>query len=151
MTKTEITKNDQLVQGDIVEFHFDWIAENVYLRAVQLSMMMTKLENAHKDFELISHSSAGDELILTYKVIASSDMKYYTASVNPALVITSVIVIGGGLFAWLTAGKIYKITQAGGEVFTEITSTATGKLAVSGFTIFLVAIGIYLLFGKVKK
>ena len=143
--KTEITKDTPLTKDDIVEFHFKWLSDNVYFRALQLSAFMTKLENAHKDFELKSHSSAGDELILTYRVKASkSDMVYYTASISPAMVITSVVVIGGGLLAWLTAGKIYKITQSpAGQVLTAGVGVAIPVAALAVLAYFLLKMGVF--------
>ena len=106
MLRTEIDKDELLYPGDVIEMHFnaygpDW----VYLRAAELAMLKWRMEKKNPDYDLISWQVPGDKIIMTFRIIA-----------NPALTagIIAAIVIGGGLLAWLSLDKIYKISSTTG-------------------------------------
>ena len=114
MLRTEISKDELLYPGDVIEMHFkafgpDW----VYFRAAELALLKWRMEQKNPDYELLSWQAPGDKLILTFRILEPKEHgpQMQQASIGTAAVI-AVIVIGGGLFAWLSLDKIYKITDS---------------------------------------
>ena len=114
MLRTEINKDEPLYPGDVIEMHFkafgpDW----VYLRAAELAMLQWRMEKKNPDYDLISWSAPGDKIIMTFRILEPREptQEMQQAGIGTAAVI-AVIVVGGGLFAWLSLDKVYKISQA---------------------------------------
>ena len=131
MLRTEIDKNEPLFPGDVIEMHFKAFGPNwVYLRAAELSVLKWRLEQKNPDYELLSWSAPGDKLVLTFKIKEPREPtpQVQQAGIGTAAVI-AVIVIGGGLFAWLSLDKIYKIS-----------STPAGQVAIAGTGMFGIAV-----------
>ncbi len=125
MLKTEIDKDEPLFPGDEIEMHFKTFGPAwVYLRASELAILKWRLSEKHPDYELIAWDSVTypDKLVLTFRILESPELapQVQQAGVGMAAVI-AVIVIGGGLFAWLSLDKIYKITDS-----------PAGKVALAG-------------------
>jgi len=114
MLRTEIDKDEPLYPGDVIEMHFkafgpDW----VYLRAAELALLKWRMEKKNPDYMLISWQAPGDKLIMTFRILEPREPtpEMQQAAIGTAAVI-AVIVIGGGLFAWLALDKVYKISSA---------------------------------------
>jgi len=114
MLRTEINKDEPLYPGDVIEMHFkafgpDW----VYLRAAELALLQWRMEKKNPDYDLIGWSVPGDKIIMKFRILEPREptQEMQQASIGTAAVI-AVIVIGGGLFAWLALDKVYKISQA---------------------------------------
>lgn len=123
MLRTEISKDERLYPGDVIEMHFkvfgpDW----VYFRAAELAALIWRLEKKNPDYELIAWDSTThkDKLILTFRILKSNPV-----FITP--VIIAVIVVSGGLFSWLCLDKVYKIaiTPAG-----QVALAGTGALGL---------------------
>jgi len=122
MLRTEIDRNEPLQPGDIIEMHFKAYGPNwVYLRAGELALLKWRMERKNPDYELISWQAPGDKLIMTFRIKAvEGPTQIQQAGVAQAAIIAA-IVIGGGLFAWLSLDKVYKITES-----------PAGQLALAG-------------------
>jgi len=75
MLRTEISKDERLYPGDVIEMHFkvfgpDW----VYFRAAELAALIWRLEKKNPDYELIAWDSTThkDKLILTFRILKSN-------------------------------------------------------------------------------
>lgn len=131
MLREEISKDEPLFPGDVIEMHFKAFGPNwIYLRAAELALLQWRLEQKNPDWELTSWQAPGDKLILTFKILEPREPtpEVQQAAIGTAAVI-AVIVIGGGLFAWLALDKIYKIS-----------STPAGQVALAGSSLFVVGI-----------
>ena len=131
MLSEEISKDTPLFPGDVIEMHFKAFGPNwIYLRAAELALLQWRLEQKNPDWELTSWQAPGDKLILTFKILEPREPtpQVQQAAVGTAAVI-AVIVIGGGLFAWLSLDKIYRIS-----------STPAGQVALAGSSLFVVGI-----------
>ncbi|MBA7496760.1 hypothetical protein ES702_07369 [subsurface metagenome] len=125
MLRTEISKDEPLFPGDVIEMQFkvfglDW----VYFRAAELAALIWRLEKKNPDWELIAWDSTThkDKLLLTFRILKS----------NPVVVtaaVIAVIVVGGGLFSWLCLDKVYRISR-----------TPAGQVALAGSSLFVVGI-----------
>lgn len=126
MLKTEIDRNEPLNPGDIIEMHFKFLGPGwLYLRAAELAILKWQLEQKNPDWEMTSWDTTTypDKLVLEFLI--KERPEYEIPQVQKAGVVTpliiAAIVIGGGLFAWLTLDKIYKITES-----------PAGKIALAG-------------------
>ena len=131
MLREEISKDEPLFPGDVIEMHFKAFGPNwIYLRAAELALLQWRLEQKNPDWELVSWQAPGDKLILTFKILEPREPtpQVQQAAIGTAAVI-AVIVIGGGLFAWLCLDKVYKIS-----------STPAGQVALAGSSLFVVGI-----------
>lgn len=116
MLRTEIDKDEPLFPGDEIEMHFKAFGPAwVYLRASELALLKWRLSEKHPDYKLIAWDSVTDpeKLILTFRILESPELvpQVQQAGFGMAALIAA-IVIGGGLFAWLSLDKIYKITDS---------------------------------------
>ncbi len=140
MLRTEIDKDEPLFPGDVIEMHFKAYGPNwVYLRAAELALIKWRLEQANPDYQLLSWQAPGDKLILTFKILEPREPtpEIQQAGIGTAAVI-AVIVIGGGLFAWLSLDKIYKISSSPAG---QIALAGTGALGM----VFVVIVGYLIL------
>ena len=131
MLSEEISKDTPLFPGDVIEMHFKAFGPNwIYLRAAELAILRYRLEQKNPDYELVSWQAPGDKLILTFKILEPREPtpQVQQAAIGTAAVI-AVIVIGGGLFAWLSLDKIYRIS-----------STPAGQVALAGSSLFVVGL-----------
>lgn len=147
MLRTEINKDEPLFPGDVIEMHFkafgpDW----KYLRASELTILIWRLEQKNPDYELIGWSirkdkvTLKDKLILTFRILEPrepTEPQVQQAAIGTAAVI-AVIVIGGGLFAWLCLDKIYRISSSPAG---QVALAGTGALGL----VFVVIVGYFLL------
>ncbi|MBA7639437.1 hypothetical protein ES703_47095 [subsurface metagenome] len=125
MLRTEISKDEPLFPGDVIEMQFkvfglDW----VYFRAAELAALIWRLEKKNPDWELIAWDSTThkDKLLLTFRILKSNPVVITAA-------VIAVIVIGGGLFSWLCLDKVYRISR-----------TPAGQVALAGSSLFVVGI-----------
>ncbi|KKN29778.1 hypothetical protein LCGC14_0840760 [marine sediment metagenome] len=124
MLRTEIDKDEPLFPGDEIEMHFKAFGPAwVYLRASELAILKWQLSEKHPDYRLMAWQDVGDELILTFRILepAVSEPQVYQAGIITTAAVIGAVVIGAGLFAWLSLDKIYKITDS-----------PAGKLALAG-------------------
>ena len=131
MLSEEITRDTKLFPGDVIEMHFKAFGPNwIYLRAAELAILQYRLEKKNPDWELVSWQAPGDKLILTFKILEPREPtpQVQQAAIGTAGVI-AVIVIGGGLFAWLSLDKIYRITKS-----------PAGQVALAGSSLFVVGL-----------
>jgi len=145
MLRTEIDKDEPLYPGDVIEMHFKAYGPNwIYLRAAELALIKWRLEQANPDYQLLSWQAPGDKLILTFRILESREPtpEIQQAGIGTAAVI-AVIVIGGGLFAWLSLDKVYKIS-----------STPAGQVAIASTPwvgmVFVVVLG-YIAYRAITK
>ena len=134
MLRTEIDRDEPLFPGDKIEMHFHAYGPNwKYLRASELALLIWRLEQKNPDYELLGWQDAGDKLILTFKILEprEPEPQVQQAAVVTAAVI-AVIVIGGGLFAWLSLDKVYKITDSPAG---KIALAGTGSLGIAALII----------------
>lgn len=130
MLRTEIDRNEPLQPGDKIEMHFKAFGPNwIYLRASELALLEWRLRLKNPDYELLEWQNPGDELILTFRIKepAESGPQIQQAGIGTAAVIAA-IVIGGGLFAWLSLDKVYKITDSPAG---KIALAGTGSLGIA--------------------
>ncbi len=118
--RTEIDKNTELAPGDIIEIEF--ITRGfTYLRAVQMAIIESKLDK-DPSYDVLSWRLEDDDRRVVFRIkivqpVASVEIQ--RAGIGTAIA-WAIVVVGGGLFVWLSLDKIYKITE-----------TPTGKLAIS--------------------
>ena len=147
MLRTEISRDEPLYPGDVIEMQFktfgpDW----VYLRAAELALLKGRMEEKNPDYELIAWDSTTrkDRLFLTFHILEPREPtpQIQQASIGTAAVI-AVIVVGAGLFTWLSLDKVYKIS-----------STPAGQVALAGAPwagmVFVVILG-YVIYRAVYK
>lgn len=137
MLRTEISKDEPLFPGDVIEMHFKAFGPNwIYLRAAELALLQWRLEQKNPDWELVSWQAPGDKLILTFKILEPREPteEVQQAAIGTAAVI-AVIVIGGGLFAWLCLDKIYRIS-----------STPAGQVALAGSSVLGIVVVGYIIY-----
>ncbi|MBA7639715.1 hypothetical protein ES703_47375 [subsurface metagenome] len=123
MLRIEIDKDEPLFPGDVIEMQFKGYGPNwLYLRAAELAIIKFRLEQANPDYRLLNWQTPGDKLILTFRILEPREPtpQIQQAAIGTAAVI-AVIVIGGGLFAWLSLDKIFKIF-----------SSPAGQVALAG-------------------
>jgi len=141
MLRTEIDKDEPLFPGDVIEMHFKAYGPNwIYLRAAELAVIKWRLEQANPDYRLLSWKAPeGEKLILTFKILEPREPtpQVQQAGIGTAAVI-AVIVIGGGLFAWLSLDKIYKISSSPAG---QVALAGTGALGM----VFVVIVGYLIL------
>lgn len=136
MIRTEIDRDEPLQPGDKIEMHFKtWGPNWVYLRASELALLKWRLEQKNPDYDLIGWEAppAGDKLILTF-LIKDSELlgpQIQQASIGTAAAI-AVIVIGGGLFAWLSLDKVFKITDSPAG---KVALIGTGSLGIAALVV----------------
>jgi len=139
MLRTEISKDEPLYPGDVIEMEFktfgpDW----VYLRAAELAMLKGRMEEKNPDYELIAWDSTThkDKLILTFRILEPREPteQVQQAGIGTAAVI-AVIVVGAGLFTWLSLDKVYKIS-----------STPAGQVALAGSSVLGVVVVGYIIY-----
>lgn len=132
MLRTEIDKDEPLFPGDEIEMQFKaygpaWL----YLRASELAILKWQLSEKHPGWKLIAWDSTTDpdKLILTFRILESPEFapQVQQAGIGMAAVI-AVIVIGGGLFTWLSLDKIYKITESPAG---KVALAGTGSLGIA--------------------
>ena len=126
MLKTEIDRDEPLNPGDEIEMHFKFVGPGwIYLRAAELAILKWQLELKNPDWEMTSWDSTTypDKLVLEFLI--KEPPEYEVPQVQKAGIVTpliiAAIVLGGGLFIWLTFDKVYKIT-----------SSTAGKVALAG-------------------
>ena len=137
MLKTEIDRTEPLNPGDIIEMHFKFIGPNwVYLHAAELAVLEWQLRQGHPYWELRAWDSTtySDRLVLEFLIkepLADESPQVQKAGFVTPLIIAA-IVIGGGLFAWLSLDKIYKITESPAG---KIALAGTGSLGIAALVI----------------
>jgi len=136
MIRTEIDKNEPLFPGDKIEMHFTpWGPNWLYLRASELAILKWRLEQKNPDYDLIGWqvSPDSDKLILTFLIKEPKEPtpQIQQAAIGTAAVI-AVIVIGGGLFAWLCLDKVYKITDSPAG---KVALAGTGSLGIAALVV----------------
>lgn len=134
MIRTEIDRNEPLMPGDKIEMHFKAFGPNwIYLRASELALLEWRLRLKNPDYELLDWQNPGDELILTFRIKDSEVVgpQIQQANIGTAAVIAA-IVIGGGLFAWLSLDKIYKITDSPAG---KVALAGTGSLGIAALIV----------------
>lgn len=148
MLRTEINRNEPLLPGDKIEMQFKAIGPGwLFLRAAELAVLQWNLEKENPYWELTAWDSTTypDKLILEFLVKeppTELEGQVQQAGIVTPLIIAA-IVIGGGLFTWLSLDKIYKITE----------STA-GKVALAGtgsLGIGILVIALLLLLNRYRK
>lgn len=141
-TKTEITKDAQLVPGDVIELHFA-ISALTWVRATELAVIEDKLKSDPRYWLKSSSYLPYDnptEAVYTIQIVQppADQVAHYEAGVSPAMIIGAVLAISIPLIFYLTAGKIYKITET-------LTQTPEGKMVLAGTGIGIGALGIGIL------
>ena len=136
MLKTEIDKEEPLFPGDEIEMHFKAFGPSwIYFRAAELALLRWQLSQKNPDWEMIAWDSYTypDKLILTFRILGpdESEPQVQHAGIGMAAVI-AVIVVGGGLFAWLSLDKIYKITESPAG---KVALVGTGSLGIAAAVI----------------
>lgn len=134
MIKTEIDRDESLKPGDRIEMHFKAFGPSwVYLRASELAILIWQLEQKNPDYELLGWKSSGDKLILTFLIKGQVETgpPVQQAGIGTPLIIAA-IVIGGGLFTWLSLDKVYKITDSPAG---KVALVGTGSVGIAALII----------------
>lgn len=134
MIRTEIDRNEPLNPGDKIEMHFKAYGPNfIYLRASELALLEWRLRTKNPDYELLEWQNPGDELILTFRIKeqSKSGPQIQQAGIGTAAVLAA-MVIGGGLFTWLSLDKIYKITDSPAG---KVALVGTGSLGITALVV----------------
>lgn len=112
--KTEIGQDDALQVGDVIEMHYRVIGgvDSPYVRAVQLALIENRLKDC-PEYQVLSIENLQAEVIFTIRIAEPPAPELPTQQAGLATgIIIAAIVIGGGLFAWLSLDTIYKITAS---------------------------------------
>lgn len=132
MLRTEIDRDESLNPGDVIEMHFKAFGPSwVYFRASELALLIWQLEQKNPDYELLSHETPGDKLILTFRIKEQAGPQIQQAGIGTASVIAA-IVIGAGFFTWLSLDKIYRITESPAG---KVALVGTGSLGIAALII----------------
>jgi hypothetical protein len=130
MVKTEIDKDEPLYPGDKIEMHFTYLGPNwVYLHAAELALLEWTLKQKNPYWEMLSWQSLEDKLILEFLIKeppAELEVPVQKASFVTAAIIAA-IVLGAGLFTWLSLDKIYKITESPAG---QVALAGTGSIGI---------------------
>lgn len=148
MLRTEIDRNEPLNPGDKIEMEFKCLGPGwLYLRAAELAVLKYTLDKKNPYWELTAWDSTtySDKLILEFLIKEPPEEQMgqvQQAGIVTPLIIAA-IVIGGGLFTWLSLDKIYKITDS-----------PAGKVALAGsgsLGIGILIIAVLLLLNRFRK
>ena len=138
-TKIEIGAGDMLEDGDIVEYHFEWFANNTWVRAAQVALIENKLR-ARPDLELISSSYLGDDLVLKIKHIDTSEKAGLGKRISVGFMQATILAVGAGSFlfsgarsAVLVFRKAVKAVVETGKFVTQLGPVRLGLVAVAIF------------------
>lgn len=146
MLRTEIDKDEPLFPGDKIEMHFEPFGPGwLYLRAAELAMLKWTLERQNPYWELESWQSLDNKLVLEFLVLDSptefEGQVQKAGIVTPAII--GAIVLGAGLFTWLSLDKIYKITESGPG---KVALAGTGALGIA-----VLVIAVFLLLNQFRE
>lgn len=113
----QIDKDAPLFPGDVVRLYFTFFGPNwVYLRASELAVLQWRLGQQHPDWEMLRWNSVDypNQLVLDFviKEPQGEEIQIAKASAVTTGALIAVIVIGGGLFTWLSFSKIEKIVSS---------------------------------------
>jgi len=137
MLRTEIDKDEPLQPGDEIEMHFKAFGPGwLYLRAAELAILKWQLSRENPDWKMTAWDSTTypDKLVLTFEILEPvvSEPQVQQAGVITTAAVIGAIVIGAGLFAWLSLDKIYKITDSPAG---KIALAGTGSLGIAALVI----------------
>ena len=128
MFRTEIDKDEPLFAGDEIEMHFKTFGPGwVYLRASELAVLKWQLSKKHPDYRMMAwdNTTYPDKLVITFRIlegpVVSDEPQVQQAGFVTTAAVIGAIVLGAGLFTWLSLDKIYKITDS-----------PAGKIALAG-------------------
>jgi len=97
--KTEVSQDHIVTVGDQYELHFSLFS---YFQDYQVNLLLERIKR-DKRYEVVDHWVEGNTLVVTIVIIK-----------NPypiALIITGILAVSGGIFAYFSLDKIYKITS----------------------------------------
>ena len=136
MLKTEIDKDEPLQPGDVIEMYFKVFGGWLYLRAAELAVLKWQLGKKNPDWKMTAWDSTTypDMLVLTFEILEPvvTEMPVQQAGIITTAAVIGAVVIGAGLFAWLSLDKIYKITDSPAG---KIALAGTGSLGVAALII----------------
>jgi len=137
MLKTEIDENEPLFPGDVILMTFQTYGSSwIYLRASELCVLKWQLSRKHPYWRMTAWDSTTypDKLIIEFLIKeppTDEVPQVQQASVITPLIIAA-IVIGGGLFAWLSLVKVEKIVDSPAG---KLALAGTGSLGVAALVI----------------
>jgi len=136
MLRTEIDKDEPLQAGDVIEMHFKAFGGWIYLRAAELAILKWQLTRKNPNWEMTGWDSSThpDKLVLIFRILQPvvTEPQIQKAGVVTTGAVIAVIVIGAGLFAWLSLDTIYKITDSPAG---KIALAGTGSLGIAALVV----------------
>lgn len=136
MLKTEIDKDEPLFPGDRILMTFKTFGSSwLYLRASELAVLKWQLSRKNPFWQMESWNSTTypDKLVIEFLIKEPSEdvPQVQKAGVVTPLIIAA-IVIGGGLFAWLSLDKVEKIVDSPAG---KIALAGTGSLGIAALVV----------------
>jgi len=135
--RTELKNLDNLQPGDLIEVELSLTGGN-WLIYTRLALIEERFKRSYTNLEFVRADYSGiDSGIVRYhyKVIIPPTLdpadNIQRAGVSGTAIIAAVTVIAGGLLAYFSINKIYKITQS-----------PAGAIVAGGSGVFLAAAGI---------
>src|SRR4030042_4562084 len=113
--RTEIDKNKTLSPGDIIELEFS-SPGSVFWKSLQMALIESKINQKHPEYTMLHYHFEDNDKKIVYRFQVEDRSKFppevqEAGGPSPAMIITAIVIIAGGFFLWLTAGKVYQITE----------------------------------------
>ena len=134
--KTEISRNEPLKNGDVVEFHYKypfWYGEGTWGSYWQIKLVEKRFTD--KGYNVLSIKQTQTHIIARVLIAEEEPEEIDGVPVQKAGVmitagIIAATVIIGGAFLWLSLDRVYKITQspAGATASISLAVIAAGIL-----------------------
>ena len=129
-TKTELGKDELLDDGDVIEYHFEWIANNTWVRAAQVALIENKLR-ARPELKLISSSYLGKDLVLRIEHIDTSEKAGLGKRISVGFMQGTIMAVAAPFLIFTGIRKAYRIAKTAAMIGTA--GLALAAIAVGYF------------------
>ncbi|MBW8035866.1 MAG: hypothetical protein FVQ79_09600 [Planctomycetes bacterium] len=118
-TKIEISKDELLSDGDVIEYHFEWITNNTWVRAAQIALIENKLR-ARPDLELISSSYLGKDLVLRIEHIDTGEKAGLGKRISVGFMQSTIMAVAAPVLIFTGIKKAYRIAKKAAMIGTAV-------------------------------
>lgn len=134
--KIEITKQERLEPGDIIEIVYNVPGLWLWLQAASIAILEERIKT-QKNYQVINTNwdSNNNKYSIRVQIVNPDDSlpSLQKAGINAELIVTGIIALGAGLLIYLTLDRIYKIVQTPGG--SAVATAATSGLSIIGIGI----------------